>query len=318
MSQLAVVAVDVGGTTVDAACISAAGELIGQVVESASPAAGTKNEIVAELARAVAAARAQAGDFAVTACGIAMPAPFDYAAGVSHMEHKFQAINGVELGRLLREITGLPTYFINDADAFGLGLSWRQLPGAQRLVGLTIGTGLGGSFIENGENVTAGDTVPPHGEVWDLPYAGGILEDYVSARGVVAAYKRLSAGQRPGAGTGSGSGERVSAKEIADLAFGGSGPAVEAYRAMGAAIGRGLAPVLLRFEPELLVIGGKVGQSLPLFGPAAGRALAEAGLPDLPIIPAAAGNIALWGAARYPLDRLDARQSSQSRPGRQP
>ena len=303
MSQLAVVAMDVGGTSVDAACISAVGDLIGEVVESASPAAGTKDEIVAELARALAAARAQAGDFTVTACAIAMPAPFDYAAGVSHMEHKFQAIRGVDLGRLLREITGLPTYFINDADAFGLGVSWRQLPEAERFVGLTIGTGLGGSFIENGENVTAGDTVPPHGEVWDLPYAGGVLEDYVSARGVVAAYERLSAGGRHG----TGSVERVSAKEIADLAFRGSGPAVEAYRAVGTAIGRGLAPVLLRFEPELLVIGGKVGQSLPLFGPAAGRALAEAGLPELPIVPAAAGNIALWGAARYPLERPGAR-----------
>jgi glucokinase len=302
MSEQAVIAMDVGGTTVDAACISAAGGLIGEVVESASPAAGTKDEIVTELARALAAARAQAGDFTVTACGIAMPAPFDYAAGVSHMKHKFQAINGVDLGRLLVEITGLPTYFINDADAFGLGVSWRQLPDAGRFVALTVGTGLGGSFIENGENVTAGDTVPPHGEVWDLPYSGGILEDYVSARGVVAAYDRLSAGERPGTGGGSGGGAgRVSAKEISDLSLRGSEPAVEAYRAMGTAIGRGLAPVLLRFEPEVLVIGGKVGQSLPLFGPAAGRALAEAGLPDLPIIPAAAGNIALWGAARYPL-----------------
>ena len=304
MSQLAVVAVDVGGTSVDAACISAAGELIGEVVESASPAAGTKDEIVAELASAIAAARAQAGDLRVTACAIAMPAPFDYAAGVSHMEHKFQAISGVDLGRLLRAVTGLPTYFINDADAFGLGVSWRQLPEAERFVGLTIGTGLGGSFIENGKNVTAGDTVPPHGEVWDLPYTGGVLEDYVSARGVVAAYERLNAGGRHGTDTGNV--DRVSAKEIADLALRGSGPAVEAYRAMGRAIGRGLAPVLLRFEPELLVIGGKVGQSLPLFGPAAGRALAEAGLPELPIVPAAAGNIALWGAARYPLERPDA------------
>ena len=305
MSKLAVIAVDVGGTTVDAACISASGGLIGEVVESASPAAGTKDEIVAELAGAVAVARAQARDFTVTACGIAMPAPFDYAAGVSHMEHKFRAINGVDLGRLLVELTGLPTYFINDADAFGLGVSWRQLPAARRFVALTIGTGLGGSFIENGENVTAGDAVPPHGEVWDLPYCGGILEDYVSARGVVAGYARLSAGGRHGAGGGSV--ERVNAKEVADLAFGGSEAAVEAYRAVGTAIGRGLAPVLARFEPELLVIGGKVGQSLPLFGPAPAGPWPRRACPDLPIVPAAKGNIALWGAARFPLDRLDAR-----------
>jgi glucokinase len=297
MPKRAVIALDVGGTTVDAACISAVGRVVGEVLESASPAAGTKDEIVTELARAVAAARAQARDFTVTACGIAMPAPFDYVAGVSHMEHKFQAINGVDLGRLLREITGLPTYFINDADAFGLGVSWRQLPDAKRFVALTIGTGLGGSFIENGENVNAGDGVPPDGEVWDLPYSGGILEDYVSARGVVAAYDRLSAGGRHG----TSSANRVSAKEIADLASQGSESAVNAFRAMGTAIGQGLAPVLLRFEPEKLVIGGKVGQSLPLFGPAAARALAEAGMPNLSIIPAAEGNMALWGAARYPL-----------------
>lgn len=297
MSELAVIALDVGGTTVDAACISAAGGLIGAVLEGASPAAGTKDEVVAELARAVAAARAQARDFTVTACGIAMPAPFNYLAGVSHMEHKFQAIYGLDLGRLLREMTGLPTYFINDADAFGLGVSWRQLPEVARFVALTIGTGLGGSFIANGENVTAGDTVPPQGEIWDLPYRGGILEDYVSARGVVTAYDRLSAGGRQNAGRAAG----VSAQEIADLSLRGSEAAARAYQEMGTAIGRGLAPVLLRFEPETLVIGGKVGRSLPLFGPAACQALAEAGLPDLPVIPAAAGNMALWGAARYPL-----------------
>jgi glucokinase len=293
--RTAVVALDVGGTTVDAACISEARAVLGEVLESASPSAGTKDEIVTQLARIVAAARAQARDVTVTACGIAIPAPFDYVAGVSHMEHKFRAIAGLSLGGLLQEMTGLPTYFINDADAFGLGVSWRQLPDAKRFVALTIGTGLGGSFIEDGRNVRASDKVPPEGEVWDLPYSGGILEDYVSARAVVTAYDALSGGGRQG----TTSANPVGAKEIGNLASQGSEPAIEAYRAMGTAIGRGLAPVLLRFEPEMLVIGGKVGQSLPIFGPAVSQALAEAGLPHLPVIPASDGNMALWGAAKY-------------------
>jgi predicted NBD/HSP70 family sugar kinase len=70
---------------------------------------------------------------------------------------------------------------------------------------------------------------------------------------------------------------------------------------MGTALGRGLAPVFGRFAPEKVVIGGKVGQSLALFRPAMEQALAAAGLPDLPILPAATGNMAIWGAARYPL-----------------
>jgi glucokinase len=295
MSKRAVVALDVGGTTVDAACISDAPAVLGELLESASPSAGTKDQIVTGLARAVAAARAQAGDFTVTACGIAIPAPFDYVAGVSHMDHKFRAIKGLSLGGLLREMTGLPTYFIKDADAFGLGVSWRQLPDVKRFVALTIGTGLGSSFIENGRNVRDSDRIPPGGEVWNLPYSGGILEDSVSGRAVVAAYERLSGGGQHG----SASESRAGAKEIGDLASRGSEPAREAYRAMGAAIGRGLAPVLLRFEPEALVIGGQIARSLPIFGPAITQALATAGLPNLPVIEAAAGNLALWGAAKY-------------------
>jgi glucokinase len=265
------------------------------MLETASPSARTKDEIVAELARAVAVARAQAEGFTVIACGIAIPAPFDYVAGVSHMDHKFRAIKGLSLGGLLQETTGLPTYFINDADAFGLGVSWRQLPDAKRFVALTIGTGLGASFIENGRVAGDSDKVPPGGEVWNLPYDGGILEDYVSGRAVVAAYERLSAGG-PYEITGGG---RPGAKEIANLASAGSEPAIEAYRAMGTAIGRGLAPVLLRFEPEVLVIGGQIARSLPIFGSAVTEALTGAGLPNLPVIAAAGGNLALWGAAKY-------------------
>ena len=290
MSRQAVIALDVGGTSVDAACVSADCQLIGNLQGSGSPAARTQDEIVAELARVIAAAGTQAEGANVIACGIAMPAPFDYAAGVSHMTHKFQAINGVPLGELLTKKTGLPVYFLNDADAFGLGVSWRQLPDVKRFVALTIGTGLGSGFIEDGAIVQADDRVPPEGEVWNLPFGDGIIEDYVSARGVVALY-------------GSAEGTAKSAKEISALAHQGDPRAIEAYRAMGAALGSGLAPVLTRFAPEAIVIGGKVGQSLDLFRPAVLQALAEAGLPQPQVTQAAPGNLAIWGAARHAFAR---------------
>lgn len=297
MSKQAVIALDVGGTTVDAACVSTDGELIGSVRESGSPAAGGRDEIVRELARVIAAARARAGAAGVVACGIAMPAPFDYPAGVSHMAHKFQAIRGLPLGTLLAARAGLPVYFLNDADAFGLGVGWRQLPDVKRFVALTIGTGLGSGFIDDGRAVTSGDQVPPDGEVWNLPYRGGILEDHVSARAVTASYgPRPDGAGLPGAGL---PGAGKTAREVSAFAAEGDAVAVAAFRAMGGALGSGLAPVLARFEPEAVVIGGKVGQSLELFAPAMRQALAGAGLPDLPVIPAAPGNMAIWGAARH-------------------
>jgi len=287
MSGRAVIAVDVGGTTIDGACVSIDGELIGGVRGSESPTAGTSDEIVGELARVIGQARAKADSADVIACGIAMPAPFDYAAGVSHMQHKLPAIRGLPLGTLLAAQAGLPVYFLNDADAFGLGVSSRQLPDAKRFVALTIGTGLGSGFIEEGRVVTSGDRVPPNGEVWNLSANGGILEDRVSARAVTTAY-----GPRP-------DGRGATAREVSVLAARGDSAAVAAFQRMGAALGSGLAPVLARFEPEAVVIGGKVGRSLDLFAPAMREALAEHGLGSLRVVRAAPGNMALWGAAGH-------------------
>jgi glucokinase len=299
MSRQAVIALDVGGTTIDRACVSIDCELIGGVRESGSPAAGTRDEIVHELVRVIDAARAGAGSAEVIACGIAMPAPFDYPAGVSHMAHKFLAIRDLPLGTLLATKAGLPVYFLNDADAFGLGVGWRQLPDLKRFVALTIGTGLGSGFIEDGRAVTSGNQVPPDGEVWNLPYGGGILEDHVSARALTTAYATRPVGTGlPGPGV---PGRGKTAREVSVLAAEGDETAVAAFRAMGEALGRGLVPVLERFEPEAVVIGGKVGQSLGLFAPAMRHALARAGLPNLPVIPAAPGNMAIWGAARHAL-----------------
>jgi glucokinase len=284
MDERAVVALDVGGTTVDAACISVEGGLIGHVVASDSPAARAADEIADALAGIIAAARAQGPDHEITACGIAIPGPFDYAIGVSRMTHKFRAINGMPLGEALQARSGLPVCFINDASAFGLGAGARQLPATRRFVALTIGTGLGSSFIDHGNSIESGDRVPPDGEVWNLPLAGGILEDRVSARGVVALYRKHALNGP------------LSAKDVSDLARQGDQAAVDAYREMGTSLGSALAPVLARFAPEAVVIGGKVGRSLPLFGPALAEALAEAGLPEVPLVQAD-GNMSLWGAA---------------------
>jgi glucokinase len=208
------------------------------------------------------------------------------------MAHKFLAIRGLPLGTLLAAKAGLPVFFLNDADAFGLGVGWRQLPDVQRFVALTIGTGLGSGFIEDGRAVTSGDRVPPDGEVWNLPYGDGILEDHVSARALTTAYGAPPDGPGlPGPGK--------TAREVSALATEGDEAAVAAFRALGEALGGGLVPVLARFEPEVIVIGGHVGRSLELFAPAMRQALAGAGLPNLPVIAAAPGNMAIWGAARH-------------------
>jgi len=86
--------------------------VLGELLESASPSAGTKDQIITELARAVAAARAQAGDFTVTACGIAIPHRSITWPACRTWTTNSGPFKGLGLGGLLRELTGLPTYFI--------------------------------------------------------------------------------------------------------------------------------------------------------------------------------------------------------------
>ena len=53
--------------------------------------------------------------------GIAIPGPFDYAAGVSRMTHKFRSICGVDLRGVLHAMPGVPAdaeiRFMQDVNA---------------------------------------------------------------------------------------------------------------------------------------------------------------------------------------------------------
>src|SRR5262249_22205625 len=106
---------------------------------------------------------------------------------------KFDALHGRDLGRALMD--GLPNApggvsFLNDADAFLLG-EWLHgaAAGADRCVGITLGTGVGSAFAAGGSIRLEGPGVPPEGRVDLLTIGGRPLEDVVSRRAIRAAYR---------------------------------------------------------------------------------------------------------------------------------
>ena len=193
--------------------------------------------------------------------GIGMPGPFDYPAGVGRFEGvgKFDALYGVDVRTALAERIGPRPRridFLNDADAFVLG-EWAvgALAGAVRCAGLTLGTGVGSGFVVDGAVVHEGAGVPRDGRANHITVDGRPLEDFMSRRAIRAAYEVV---------TGDGAADVA---EIADLARSGSSDAISvlasALRALGAAVG----PYLQRFEPQMVVIGGSMSASWPLFEP---------------------------------------------------
>jgi len=261
-----VLAFDVGGSHVAAAVCSGRDFRLGAVVRAQHPAAETSDaflDLLRDLGAKVGASRD-----GTTGAMLAVPGPFDFKAGVSLMRHKLPYLYGIDLrGGLAARLGWQPEQvrFLNDAEAFLLGeVGGGAARGFKRVIGLTLGTGIGSAFAVDGQVATEGTGVPRGGEIWNLSYEGGIVEDYVSGRAIRGNYQRRTGATR----------------EVVDLAASvANDPAAkQAFEEFGENLGEVIRSLLGEFQPEAVVFGGGISRSAELFLPAVrGR------LGDLPI-----------------------------------
>ena len=225
---------DVGGTAIKCAD--------GRSIPSRS--GGTREQIAQALRLAVGETAALRG------LGVAIPGPFDYREGIFRMDHKFAAVKGIPFRTLAGIPDGIPVRFLHDVNAV--------VAGAVRMLGLggntaviTLGTGLGFGFTVRG-TVQANALGSPARSLYNLPCREGILEDYVSARGIRNLYAQE---------TGD---DQVSAQDIAERARMGDRFARDAFRTAGAVLGEYLPPLLRELGIDTLLFGGQVSRSFDL------------------------------------------------------
>src|SRR5690349_12893405 len=137
MHDKMIIGLDVGGTTINGAVVSEKGNIIGQVSSTPSVSGQEFEPGIQHLIDFIVDIRDRF-ESTVTGYCLAMPNPFDYTNGVSHMEHKFQDFYGKDMRGPLENALGLPFDFINDGDAFALGAYSNQKQNARRLVGITL------------------------------------------------------------------------------------------------------------------------------------------------------------------------------------
>lgn len=284
MTSSAVIALDVGGTQIKAGAV-VDGEVVAASVGHYESGAGlAAKETIGHFAAVVADVLRKSGtDACVDGLGLAFPGPFDYEAGVSRIRGlgKFDALYGLPVGSLLDEAlraderTGsrlAPHFrlaFENDAALFGLGETGPggAAEGAGRVVCLTIGTGLGSCFLDSGRLVKTRADVPSDGWLYATPYKNRMADDYISRRGVLQLAARFGLAD---AG--------LDVKDLALLADGGDAAAQRLFCRFGERMAEILAPPLLRFGPESIVLGGQISRSAHLFLPAFRQALAGSGM----------------------------------------
>jgi glucokinase len=252
---------DVGGSHVSAAvCINATFQL-GPVFTDHHPTEQTSEAFI-NLLQSL-GIRASDGLPPVLGVTLAMPSPFDFENGICLMRHKLPYLYGVNLRDALAdrfECQLAHVQFLNDADAYLLGeVGAGAARGFSRVVIMTLGTGTGSAFAVNGRLVTEGLGVPLGGEIWDLPYEGGIVEDFLSSRAICSGYERRT-------------GKASTVAALAALVPGDSA-AEETFTEFGHHLGRVVESKLAKFLPEVVVIGGGISRAAPLFLPAAKRQL---------------------------------------------
>ncbi|MER7004267.1 ROK family protein [Dactylosporangium sp. NPDC000555] len=198
---------------------------------------------------------------------VAIPGPFDYAAGVSLHEGvgKFDHLHGVDLrAALAAAIPAEPEAFtfVNDADAFLLG-EWIDgaATGTSRSVAITLGTGIGSSWLADGAVVSSGPDVPLDGEIHFCDVDGVNIEDLVSDRALVRGYLARTGTTVDGM------------RGLAALARDGDKDAREVVDAAFGVLGRLLTSWLERFGGEVVVFGGSMVGAWDLIEPALGLAV---------------------------------------------
>ena len=193
--------------------------------------------------------------------GFAFPGPFDYHAGVSLMRglSKYDSIYGIpvepEIKSILPALADVPFTFLHDVEAFALGESfYGAARGYGRVFCICIGTGAGSAFIENGRTVKEQrGEVPENGWIYSVPYREGVIDDYLSVRGLARISRRIL-------------GYPENGRRLSEMARAGSSEAADVWRLFGRDVRDALLPFLDGFRPDMAVIGGQIAKSFDLFG----------------------------------------------------
>ncbi len=260
--------VDVGGTTVKLGLFDQNGTVIDKWEIPTRTENNGKN-ILPDIAAGIQAKMAEKSltKEDVAGVGVGVPGPVD-GNGIVH-----RAVNlGWAEVDLKRELTALLDGMLvkggNDANVAALGEMWKGGgQGHKNLVAVTLGTGVGGGIIVNGEIMTGatgagGEIGHIHVEDHETEACGcgnyGCLEEYASATGITRLANRALKASDKDSVLRSG---EVSAKTVFDAVKAGDELAIEVARQFGDYLGKGLGVIAGIINPEIFVIGGGVSKA---------------------------------------------------------
>ncbi len=239
MTDKKVIGIDLGATNIRGAVVS--GDTLSDIVSARIRSEGSVEDVLGDIHQVMDALMTAE----IAAVGIGVPSVVDVNEGIVYDVQYIPSWKEVPLKKLLEARYEVPVLVNNDANCFALGEYYfggdRKAPS---MVGLTIGTGLGGGIIINhklfpGYNCGAG-------EFGLLPYKDNILEYYCSG----SFFKNVYG---------------LDGLQVFEAAKNGERRALELYAELGTHVGQAIKAVIYTYDPELIVLGGSVSQAYDWF-----------------------------------------------------
>ena len=263
--------VDIGGTTIKMGLFQFDGKLVDKW-EIGTRCENSGESVLPDITKAINKKMLEFGleKDQILGVGLGIPAPITENGVVTSTANLGWGYK--EVRREMEELTGLRIATGNDANVAALGEMW--LGGGQghrNMVMVTLGTGVGGGVIINGECV-----IGSHGAGGEIGHIcvnyeeteacgcgnRGCLEQYASATGITRlARKRLANDEEPSILRDVA---ELSAKEVFDAVKKEDRLAIEVAREFGRYLGYALANFAAACDPTVIVIGGGVSKAGPV------------------------------------------------------
>ncbi len=271
-----IVGLDLGGTNVRAAVTDRDGAMLCEPVSESSLAMegldATVGQIVKAVDHAILAAKVKKEDI----CGIGMGVPGQHKSqeGIVLWSPNFKDWGGVNLLEPVHRQSGLPVWMGNDVNVAALGeyrFGAAKNTGVQSMLMYTLGTGIGGGIIINGElwagcSEGAGELghviINAGGPIASCGHSG-CLEAMAGAQAIIT-----RAAMKIQQGRGGllyekidGDISKITPRLISECAEAGDALSAETLQETGYWIGIGIASAVNALNPEMVVIGGRISQA---------------------------------------------------------
>ncbi|MCC9599483.1 ROK family protein [Stieleria sp. JC731] len=274
--------IDIGGTGIKLGLVDSAGYTVAfksiPTLESEGPEAAVKRvgEVVSQIET----------DLGITGqvphIGLGAPGPMDLPKGLLVAPPQLPSWWGFNIVKAISDLTGRPVSFLNDANAAAYGEFWIGTgQGSDSMILLTLGTGVGGGIIVDGELVNGVNSfgsecghilIDPSDKARLCVWGGGRgqLEAYASASAVVdRTRERLQEGATSSlSGVLGGANNELTAKKVYEAAKNeGDALALEIVDETAKWLGIGVTSLVHALDPGVVTLGGAMnfgGEECPI------------------------------------------------------